>query len=421
MTAIALLAMTASANISCAWGETAAPLTWQDCVRLASRNNPDLISALRAMEASRAQYSGSYNGILPQLNLSNSYSDSATSGFAETKRWQAQATASLNLIDFGQWASIQSASASLRQSEANRQLASSNVLLALYRSFAGLLYSQEQIGVAAHIRDLWSNNAQLVNLRYQSGRESKGNNMRTEAESLQARLALDQAGRDLRVTQQELAQALGQDDFSALVVTGTWTTASLPATPPDLGALIDHLPSVRAQQAAVDVAKASIRSAQSTLFPSLSLNYNKGLVGSSEFPSNPYWAFSGTVNYPLFGGGPTATYYASTAAQRTYEKAQQDLLSQRHQSRTNLESAWSALAEAQDQVKVQRAFLEAAAQRKGESDIRYQSGLMSFQDWQVIMNDYVNSERGYLSAEQSVILAEAQWRFASGQQLGDSL
>ena len=77
------------------------------------------------------------------------------------------------------------------------------------------------------------------------------------------------------------------------------------------------------------------------------------------------------------------------------------------------------LAQAQDQVKVQRAFLDAATQRKGESDIRYQSGLMTFQDWEVIMNDYVNSERGFLTAEQNVILAEAQWRFASGGQLGE--
>jgi hypothetical protein len=50
----------------------------------------------------------------------------------------------------------------------------------------------------------------------------------------------------------------------------------------------------------------------------------------------------------------------------------------------------------------------------------YQSGLMSFQDWELIMTDYVNFQKSYLSAEQNLISAEGQWRFAIGQQLGES-
>ena len=111
MTAFSLLALMAGGIAPRACGEQAVPLTWQDCVRLASRNNPDLISALRAMQASRAQYSGSYNGIFPHLSVSNSYSDTKSSSLPESKSWQAEGTASLDLIDFSQWASIQSASA----------------------------------------------------------------------------------------------------------------------------------------------------------------------------------------------------------------------------------------------------------------------------------------------------------------------
>jgi len=70
--------------------ETNTPLTWQDCVRLAAAKNPQLLSALRAQEAGRAQYYGSYNGIFPHLSLTNSYSDSKQSGFGESKSWQAQ-------------------------------------------------------------------------------------------------------------------------------------------------------------------------------------------------------------------------------------------------------------------------------------------------------------------------------------------
>src|SRR5690242_3302453 len=50
---------------SAAWADeppAAKVLTWQDCVTLAARSNPDLLSATRSMEANRALYRGSYNG-----------------------------------------------------------------------------------------------------------------------------------------------------------------------------------------------------------------------------------------------------------------------------------------------------------------------------------------------------------------------
>lgn len=399
--------------------EEPAVLTWLDCARLAAQRNPDLLAAVRAMEAGRAQYRESFNRVLPRIDLSNSYTDSSAALSSTAQSWQAQGSARLDLIDINQWAGIQTAAASFRQSQANRQVVSSSALLSLYKAFAALLYAQEQIGVAKDIHDLWDRNAQLVELRYQSGRESKGNALRTRAERLQAETALRQSRRDLRVAQQQMGQALGQDAFSALAVTGTWTVAAVSATPPDFDAWADRLPAVRAQRAAADMARASLKAARSALWPALSLTYAKGVVGSSEFPSNPFWSFTGAVNYPLLGSGPSSAYFAISAAGRAHEKALEILRSARHQARTALESAWSGLAQAQDQVKVRSAFLEAATQRKKESDILYQNGLLSFQNWELLTNDYVNSQKDFLSAQQNVILAEAQWRFASGEQLGE--
>ena len=91
----------------------------------------------------------------------------------------------------------------------------------------------------------------------------------------------------------------------------------------------------------------------------------------------------------------------------------------RNQTLTNLESAWSAYAQAQDQIRVQRAFLEADKQRKAEYDVLYQSGLLSFQEWILVVEEYVNFQTSFLRSEQNLILAEAQWRFATGEQLGE--
>ena len=72
-----------------------------------------------------------------------------------------------------------------------------------------------------------------------------------------------------------------------------------------------------------------------------------------------------------------------------------------------------------DQVRGQQAFLEAARQRRAESDVRYRSGLMTYEEWQLVVIDLVNFEKSFLRSEQNLLLAEAQWRFAAGQQLGE--
>src|SRR6185436_2670759 len=190
----------------------------------------------------------------------------------------------------------------------------------------------------------------MVDLRYQSGRESKGNNMNTQAQLFQAQTSLDASNRALRVAQQTLNQAIGKDDFTALAVTGTWSSPQAPKPHPDFTPIVTQHPRIQAQQAVLDQARAAIKTAHSSLWPTLGLNYVKGTQGQTEFPTNPFWTFTGTVNYPLFGAGPTATYYASVAAERAYSSAKQDLRSLRNQLLSDLESAWAAYVAAEDAV-----------------------------------------------------------------------
>ena len=391
-------------------------LTWENCVRLTSLHNPDLLSAGKAIQASKAQYRGSYNGILPQVNLSNSYSD----GQGELKSWELNGTASMNLINPTAWASIQLASANLQLSQANRDVTSTNALLSLYQAFAATLYAQEEIDVNKNIRDTWKTNAQMIALRYNSGTESKGNNMNTQAQYFQAEADVVQAGRDLLVARQQLSQAMGLDDFTTFIVTGTWIPSIAPMAAPDLNQYLAAEPRLRVQEATVAQTRANVKSAESTIWPTLSVDYSKGTIGGAEFPTSPFWTFTGTLSYPLFAGGITSTYYAYQSAERTYEKSLLDLRSLRAQVRSDLATAWSGFASATDQARIQSAFLEAERQRKEESDIRYQSGLMTFDDWILVVNDYVNFEKSYLRSEEALILAEAQWRSAIGQQLGET-
>ncbi len=66
--------------------------------------------------AANLKYRGNYNGILPQIDLTNTYREGEAGGSISPTVLSANANVSLKLIDPGEWASIQLALATYRGS-----------------------------------------------------------------------------------------------------------------------------------------------------------------------------------------------------------------------------------------------------------------------------------------------------------------
>ena len=412
---LALAALPASPRADNAPGqETPAPLSWQDLARIALARNPDLASSRRAQEAAEARYRGTFNGYLPRLSLSQKYSQADRSLAAS--RWQAGADLSLDLFNRGRFYETQAAASGLDLSRVQRRLASVDLRFDLYSAYTGLLYAQEQIRVSRKIRDLREDNAQMVRLKYESGRESKGNSLRAGAELAQAEADLAQAQRDLRASQAELDRQLGRDEFDLQAVTGTLEVPSLPSLP-DTASLTAGHPQVDLAKAGLSRARADLEGARSSFWPTLSAGYSRSFQGPDYFPDSPHWSAFGLLSWPLFAGGPTAAYFNLSAARKDLRRQEENLRSARDRVRSGLESAWSDLAAKTDQVRVQKQFLEAALQRNMESAVRYASGLMTFENWELVVSDLVNSEKGVLRAERDAALAGAAWEHSLGKPL----
>src|SRR5262249_54353774 len=146
-------------------------------------------------------------------------------------RYSAQASASVDLFDYGTIASIRGAKSVSRQAEAGVREASSDLRFALRRAFSQVLFSQDNIGVSRRIAEIRERNSRLVPLRYESGRESKGNMMRASAQRLQAESELRRAERVLEADRAGLDRQLGLDAFEAVVATGALAGAPAPAKP----------------------------------------------------------------------------------------------------------------------------------------------------------------------------------------------
>lgn len=393
-------------------------LAWTDCVGLALSKNPDLESALSAEAASRASYRQSFNPLLPSVTLSDGYSSGNLTGGRAA--YLAEGTAAMSLFDMSKVAGIRSASAGLSQALANLRATSANTRYSLRAAYAQALFAQINTEVARQILQIRKVGAEMVSLRYESGDEYKGNMLTAKADQLTAEAVLRQAERSLRTSRRVLSQELGFDDFEELTATGT-LNADMPPPPPDR--MFDYVvqrPDVALQNAVLASAHASVASAQSSLWPTLTANYIRSRGDRVEFPSQIYgWSAGATLSYALFGGGPTSTWFAVESAKRSLDKAQTDLRSVENAAFVDLENSWASYANAYDNSIASKAELIAARQRNDEGDVRYASGLLTYDNWEVIVSERVNAEQSAIQSILNAVLAQAAWEKSLGKALGE--
>jgi len=292
----------------------------------------------------------------------------------------------------------------------------------LRRAFSQLILAQENIKVARTVKEIREKGAQMVKLRYDSGRESLGNMLRTNAEFLQAEASLAQAGRSLRTAQMTLSEQLGFDDFQEVTVIETLTNAAPPGSALDLTGFLSDRPDIAVKEAALEGAEAGLKKSKSVVWPTLSAGYSRSWQDRNEFPSSqPNWTLGATLSLPLFGGGPTAAYFSIASAKNNMSAAKESLRSLKRQALSEMESARAEFANTADQVRVQKAMLEASRQRNKEADVRYASGLLTFDNWEIIVTDRVNSEKQSIQAWFNADSAQAAWHKAIGKALGSAI
>ena len=88
----------------------------------------------------------------------------------------------------------------------------------------------------------------------------------------------------------------------------------------------------------------------------------------------------------------------------------------RAQAVVDIETAWSNFSNAIDQLKVQSELLTASRTRYDEANIRYDSGLMTYDNWEIISTDRVSQEHQTIQAQLNALVAEASWAKAKGMQ-----
>lgn len=379
--------------------------TWQQLRLMALSSNPTYISSKQAFKSQIFSSKAGFNRLFPSVNLTGSYAESDALASGD---WSARALAQMDLFNASKIAEIRGDSASLGRSLAQFRLTSAEVRYELRKAFVSLLVAQESLIVTERIREIRRANAETVSLKYESGRESKGNRMLVMAELLSAETDVERARRTLHVAQRELNALLGEKDFAVRVVTGTLNLGVDPARLEQKIFLTAH-PRILKLTADVNAARAIYAGARSSMWPSLSASYSRSANGDSFFPENEHWNLLGSLSLPVFSGGPSFSYYSQKAAQQSLEQALSNLTAEELGLQRDVEVAWASLSNANDVLRVRGAFLEATRQREIESTIRYSMGTLSFDDWERTVADLVNTELNVIQSLREALIAEAQW------------
>ena len=387
-------------------------LTWEDCVKEAKKSHPDLISAEAVVNQAKANKAIATSNILPQVSteLRQSTSETATT---RSDTYSYGLTAQQLLFDGLKTPyDIAAAAKNVKSAEYNYKVTSADIRLRLRTAFIKLLKAQEFLTITEDISIRRKQNADLVQLLYDGGREHRGSLLTAQADLSQAEFEVTQAKRNIILAQRQLTKELGRTGLKPIRGMGDFNMIHTNTNRPDFEALATRTPFLEALVVEKEASKLDLKSAKATFFPQVYANAHAGRTGSYWPPDNDEWSVGVTLTFPLFEGG--RRWAEVSKARAVLNQKQADERSSRDTVILALEETWTNWQNATDNVAVQKNFLQASEERAKIAQSQYSNGLISFDNWTIIEDALVQAKKSFLDAKANAFLAEAQWIHARG-------
>ena len=388
-------------------------LAWQDCLKEAKTNNPEYLAALENIEQAKAEKKLVISNLLPQITAEVT-AKTSKSGSSDASDAYSYGLSGRQLIfdSFKTSSDIKASSYNLTAEEYNYAVISSNVRLNLKIAFSSLLRAQELVSLTEDIALRRRQNLEMIQLRYEAGREHKGALLTAQADLAEADFEVAQAKRNLALTQRELLFEMGREDIGFIKVTGKFFIKEIDRTKPNFYYLAQTTPLLNELIAKKEAIRYNVASSKSELFPDVYLSGSLGQSDSSWPPKEDNWAAGVTVSFPIFEGGSNYTQIAKNESR--LRQAEFDERSGRDNVILTLGETWKNLQDAIDNVSVEKMFLEAAQERAKIAQAQYSNGIINFDDWIIIEDNLVSAKKAYLNVQANLLITEANWVQAKG-------
>lgn len=396
-------------------------LSWPDCLREAQAQHPGLVAAREAVNAAQASVRAAQAGRLPQLSASGQagYSENSEVTGGEDA-YRASVDLDQVLYDGGNTRSaVRIAEADAEVALAEARQTEADILYNLRVAFTDVLWAQEQIGLLEQIKSRRAENVEMVELRYQGGREHQGSLALNQAALKEAETDLQQARRNLAVTRGTLSRALGrQRDDPGLALSGSLDDLPMPDAV-DAAALTRRTPAAVQAEASVARARSALVQARSGRQPTLSAYGAASRYGDDWSVEEDSLGAGVRLNLPIWAGGQTGAEIRRAAARLAGAEA--GLAETLNNQRTRLDQTLQRFQEAVEALAVSRQFLEAQELRATISREQYGNGLLEFDNWDIIENDLINRQKSLLETRRQAWRAEALWWQVTGRGFADGV
>jgi len=403
-------------------GPAAESLSWEQAMDLALRYHPDILKAQADLRSAAHERNAAFGDYLPNADGSFTRKHSRTTGTAagaDSMSFDLDVTQPLFTGGKTTGKFLQAE----RKWEAARfayRETSADVRQRLRASFTELLRQEALENTTRRIADRRQENADLLQLRYDAGREHRGSLLRAQAIADEAAFKLRQAQRRTDTQRLTFGRELGGRIWMSAQLSEDLEhlTPQPPAPPTDYAALAEQTPTVQRLVKTAESLKAAILSTQADLWPSVDGAFNYGYSGTDVNHLRDDASVGVTVSVPLFAGG--ANVQGVLGADQDYRAAVEAARSARDARIADLSSVWAAFRDAREFVDVRRKFLEAARERGDIVREQYRSGLASFQDFDIAEQELADAETQYVDSLADVLIREAAWENAKGSTLEEA-
>lgn len=393
------------------------PLTLQQCVEIALKQQGDVLQGARAIDAATARQVQAKSNYYPQITVGTS-SRVLESGMPRVSdRNSGTLSITQNLYDGGlREAKVSQAKSGLTQNTAGLERTRQTVTFDVTQSYLSLLRAHRLADVSDTQLKYIQGQLDMVKARVEAGDAAEVDVLPIEAQLANAQVDRLAAKNAVRTAVISLQQAMGlppQGEFPIQEVTVP-TDAAVPALEECLAQAKTSRPDVRGLKAGMDSAKTSVKTAKIEMYPRPVVNgeLDQNFTGQSDRTVSINAGFA----FDLFNGGNSRAVYDEAqanlaGAQIRSAQLDKDIAAQ-------VQTAYLNLTDARERMSAGEFSVKSAQRNLDVQQERYQQGM-------AIPLDLLNAQVTLTTANSNAVQARydyytalAQLDYAMGKQGG---
>lgn len=388
------------------------PISLENAVELAYRNNPELQIVLLQLERSRAALREARAELWPTLDAiadvqaSNSASPTDTSDFfgadddsTTTATGRLQLNYDLGLSG-GRRARIRAAEETLRNTELEVERVREQLRLDTINFYYNLQNAIEQIRINQTLLEQFERNLRDATLREEVGVGTRFDVLTARVEVANSRQALIQSQSDRNTSQRQLAAQLNLPPSINITTLAVEIAGSWPLTLEESIVLAYQQRAELEQQLVQrEISEQQRRIALSAVRPTLSLFANYNVVqgfstGADEFDDG--FSVGAQLQWRLFDGGAAAA--SAEQRQRDREIAESQFADIRNNVRVEVEQAFFDLNANQENISTNQLALQEAQEAVELANLRFNAGVGTQLEVLEAVSDLATAEGNLISS-----------------------